>query len=237
MLAVIESGNANRTTHATESNDVSSRSHAICQISLRQRNGKLLGKLSLIDLAGSERGADTSSNNRQRRLEGAEINKSLLALKECIRALDSASSHVPYRASKLTLVLKDAFTRSSAKTVMIACVSPAASSADHTINTLRYADRIKERTVGGAQKQQGGVREVVGERRGNLPAAPKRVVESKQQQDEEEQEDLDEEDFHRTIESLFEEEETLLNLVVPLQLNSFFPDHSYLLHALPDCSI
>jgi kinesin family protein 2/24 len=82
-------------------------------------------------------------------MEGAEINKSLLALKECIRALDSNSSHVPYRASKLTLVLKDSFTNKRSRTVMIAAVSPAASSADHTINTLRYADRIKERVVGG----------------------------------------------------------------------------------------
>lgn len=102
MLSVIETGNANRTTHATESNDVSSRSHAICQVSLRTAAGKLAGKLSLIDLAGSERGADTVSNNRQRRLEGAEINKSLLALKECIRALDSNSSHVSAAPSPLT---------------------------------------------------------------------------------------------------------------------------------------
>jgi hypothetical protein len=147
---VIENGNSNRTTHATESNDESSRSHAICQISLRT-NGKELGRLSLIDLAGSERGADTKSHNRQRRMEGAEINKSLLALKECIRAIDSNSSHIPYRASKLTLVLKDSFTRQKSRTVMIATVSPAASSADHTINTLRYADRIKERTVSSQQ--------------------------------------------------------------------------------------
>ena len=91
----------------------------------------------MIDLAGSERGSDTQSNNRQRRMEGAEINKSLLALKECIRALDSKEIHVPYRASKLTLVLKDSFTRANARTVMIATVSPAASSADHTVNTLR----------------------------------------------------------------------------------------------------
>lgn len=151
---IIETGNRNRTTHATESNEESSRSHAICQIALKQGE-RLVGRFSLIDLAGSERGADTKSHNRQRRMEGAEINKSLLALKECIRALDSASSHVPYRASKLTLVLKDSFTNKKSRTVMIVNVSPAASSADHTLNTLRYADRIKERVVGGQQQQAG----------------------------------------------------------------------------------
>jgi kinesin family protein 2/24 len=148
LQSIVDTGNRNRTTHATESNDESSRSHAICQIALRVGE-RQVGRLSLIDLAGSERGADTKSHNRQRRLEGAEINKSLLALKECIWALDSNSSHVPYRASKLTLVLKDSFTRETSRTVMIANISPAASSADHTLNTLRYADRIKEQTVGG----------------------------------------------------------------------------------------
>jgi len=148
LQAIVDTGNRNRTTHATESNDESSRSHAICQIALRIGE-KQVGRLSLIDLAGSERAADTKSHNRQRRLEGAEINKSLLALKECIRALDSNSSHVPYRGSKLTLVLKDSFTRGTSRTVMVANISPAASSADHTLNTLRYADRIKERVVGG----------------------------------------------------------------------------------------
>lgn len=159
MLSIIDLGNRNRTTHATESNDVSSRSHAICSVVIRsQRNGRIVGKLSLIDLAGSERGADTKSHNRQRRMEGAEINKSLLALKECIRALDCNSNHVPYRASKLTLVLKDSFTNKNSRTVMIVNVSPTASSADHTLNTLRYADRVKERKPGGgggAVGQQG----------------------------------------------------------------------------------
>ena len=141
-----------RTTHSTEANDTSSRSHAICQIMLRDRNsGKLRGKLSLVDLAGSERGNDTKSHNTQRRSESAEINTSLLSLKECIRALGAnknGTKHVPYRASKLTLLLKDCFTSSQAKTTMIATVSPGASSADHTLNTLRYADRIKEQKVG-----------------------------------------------------------------------------------------
>ncbi|CEG42895.1 kinesin-like protein [Plasmopara halstedii] len=149
LLQVISRGNSLRTTHATELNDVSSRSHCICQINLRDKGtGRLHGKLSLIDLAGSERGEDTKNHNRQRRMESAEINRSLLALKECFRALDSGvRTHIPFRASKLTQVLKDSFVNSKARTVMIAAVSPCASSSDHTLNTLRYADRVKEKRV------------------------------------------------------------------------------------------
>lgn len=99
--------------------------------------------MSFIDLAGSERGADTLDQNRQTRMDGAEINKSLLALKECIRALDLEKKHTPFRGSKLTQVLKDSFTGNS-KTTMIANISPAASCCEHTLNTLRYADRVKE---------------------------------------------------------------------------------------------
>lgn len=150
LLQVINKGNSLRTTHATELNDVSSRSHCICQINLRDKEtGRLHGKLSLIDLAGSERGEDTKNHNRQRRMESAEINRSLLALKECFRALDSGGrgTHIPFRASKLTQVLKDSFVNAKARTVMIAAVSPCASSSDHTLNTLRYADRVKEKHV------------------------------------------------------------------------------------------
>jgi len=76
-------------------------------------------------------------------MEGAEINKSLLALKECIRALDTKSSHVPFRSSKLTMVLRESFLGENSKIVMIACINPGSSSADHTLNTLRYAERLK----------------------------------------------------------------------------------------------
>ena len=148
FLSLIEEGHNNRTTHATEANDVSSRSHAICQVLLRdKKTGKMKGKLSLVDLAGSERGTDTKSHNRQRRTESSDINTSLLALKECIRAIDSDSKHVPYRQSKLTLILKDCFVSKSARTAMISTLSPGSNSTDHTINTLRYADRIKEQKV------------------------------------------------------------------------------------------
>jgi len=83
---------------------------------LRDKNNEArFGKLTLVDLAGSERADETQSNDKQRRAEGAEINKSLLALKECIRALDSnkngGDNHVPFRSSKLTLVLRDSFVK------------------------------------------------------------------------------------------------------------------------------
>ncbi len=84
----IEYGNSVRTTKATQANDTSSRSHAVCQIKVRNGSGSITGKFLLVDLAGSERAQDIKSNNRDRRIEGAEINKSLLALKECIRALN-----------------------------------------------------------------------------------------------------------------------------------------------------
>lgn len=149
FLALIDVGQNNRTTHATEANDESSRSHAICQVLFRDSaTKKLKGKLSLVDLAGSERGSDTKSHNRQRRTESSEINTSLLALKECIRAIDGDSRHVPYRQSKLTLILKDSFTSNSARTAMIATLAPGSLSTDHTVNTLRYADRIKEKKIG-----------------------------------------------------------------------------------------
>jgi len=101
----------------------------------------------LIDLAGNERGADTSSADRQTRMEGAEINKSLLALKECIRALGRKGAHLPFRVSKLTQVLRDSFIGEKSKTCMIAMISPGLSSCEHSLNTLRYANRVKELSV------------------------------------------------------------------------------------------
>ena len=99
----------------------------------------------LVDLAGSEKAQDSQSNIKQRRIEGAEINTSLLALKEWIRAMDSGRKHVPFRQSKLTMVLRDSFIGGKTKNhvIMIACISPDQTSSDHTLNTLRYAERLK----------------------------------------------------------------------------------------------
>lgn len=164
----IERGNASRSTGSTGANEESSRSHAILQLAVKKhseikdsrknndgneaKSGRVVGKISFIDLAGSERGADTTDNDRQTRIEGAEINKSLLALKECIRALDNDQIHIPFRGSKLTEVLRDSFVGNS-KTVMISCISPNAGSCEHTLNTLRYADRVKSLSRSGNPKK------------------------------------------------------------------------------------
>ena len=152
MKIIIDKANSVRTTHNTVTNETSSRSHAICNIIIREKGSKEFGKLSLVDLAGSERAQETQSNNRLRRAEGAEINKSLLALKECIRALQARKTsgnsdiHVPFRASKLTHVLRDSFVSKSDKSriIMISCINPSYISSNHTKNTLRYSDRLKE---------------------------------------------------------------------------------------------
>ncbi|NXY18876.1 KIF24 protein, partial [Atrichornis clamosus] len=143
LLEVILKGGKERSTGATGVNSDSSRSHAIIQIQIKDTANRTSGRISFIDLAGSERAADARDSDRQTKMEGAEINQSLLALKECIRALDQEHTHTPFRQSKLTQVLKDSFIGNS-KTCMIANVSPSHIATEHTLNTLRYADRVKE---------------------------------------------------------------------------------------------
>ncbi|KFZ53823.1 Kinesin-like KIF24 [Podiceps cristatus] len=143
ILQVILKGGKERSTGATGVNSDSSRSHAIIQIQIKETANRTFGRISFIDLAGSERAADARDSDRQTKMEGAEINQSLLALKECIRALDQEHAHTPFRQSKLTQVLKDSFIGNS-KTCMIANVSPSHIATEHTLNTLRYADRVKE---------------------------------------------------------------------------------------------
>lgn len=122
------------------------------QIKIRQRDlatgtAAVLrtSKLSMIDLAGSER-ASATKNQGERLVEGANINKSLLALGNCINALGEARAkpgHIPYRNSKLTRLLKDSL-GGNCRTVMIANVSPSAAHYEDTLNTLKYANRAKE---------------------------------------------------------------------------------------------
>ncbi|TVU03690.1 hypothetical protein EJB05_50754, partial [Eragrostis curvula] len=148
VMKLLQQGNKNRTTEPTRANETSSRSHAILQVVVEYRcmDGvnivTRLGKLSLIDLAGSER-AQATDQRTQRSIEGANINRSLLSLSSCINALVEGKKHIPYRNSKLTQLLKDSL-GGYCNTVMIANISPSNISFGETQNTLHWADRAKE---------------------------------------------------------------------------------------------
>uniref|UniRef100_A0A672RQ24 Chromosome-associated kinesin KIF4-like n=1 Tax=Sinocyclocheilus grahami TaxID=75366 RepID=A0A672RQ24_SINGR len=149
MVGCLELGNSARTVGSTAMNAASSRSHAIFTISLEQRrkgdNDVMVSKLHLVDLAGSERQKKTKAEG-DRLKEGISINRGLLSLGNVISALGDESkkgSFVPYRDSKLTRLLQDSLGGNS-HTLMIACVSPADSNIEETINTLRYADRARK---------------------------------------------------------------------------------------------
>eukprot|EP00198_Chlamydomonas_reinhardtii_P003876 XP_001693212.1 kinesin family member heavy chain [Chlamydomonas reinhardtii] len=101
----------------------------------------LCAKMHLVDLAGSERAKRTKAEGARLR-EGIHINRGLLALGNVINAIVDNHKHVPYRDSKLTRLLQDSLGGNS-RTVMIACVSPADSNFEESLNTLRYADRAR----------------------------------------------------------------------------------------------
>eukprot|EP00656_Telonema_subtile_P054995 TRINITY_DN8368_c0_g1_i1.p1 TRINITY_DN8368_c0_g1~~TRINITY_DN8368_c0_g1_i1.p1 ORF type:complete len:765 (-),score=199.17 TRINITY_DN8368_c0_g1_i1:75-2369(-) len=149
VMELLHLGNKYRTTETTDANKTSSRSHAMMQICVEQQDRTpgihqevRVSKLSMIDLAGSERASQT--NNRGiRMVEGANINRSLLALGNCINALGVNGGDVkfvPYRDSKLTRLLKDSL-GGSCRTVMIATLSPCSANYEENINTLKYASR------------------------------------------------------------------------------------------------
>lgn len=152
ILEALDYGNKNRTQHPTDMNATSSRSHAVFQIYLRQQDKTAslnpnvrVAKMSLIDLAGSERASATNAKGARLR-EGANINRSLLALGNVINTLANPrckKTHIPYRDSKLTRLLKDSL-GGNCRTVMIANVSPSSLSYEDTHNTLKYANRAKE---------------------------------------------------------------------------------------------
>lgn len=167
ILRLLSEGNKRRRMESTAANQVSSRSHAVMQISVNKtkelripqgnrRSLRLLveerrttvqsSTLSLIDLAGSERAASTQ-NRGSRLREGANINKSLLALANCINALSQSGSSIPqrvkYRDSKLTHLLKPSL-EGNCRVCMIAAINPSHKSYEESHNTLKYANRAKQ---------------------------------------------------------------------------------------------
>lgn len=161
VLAVVREGHRNRRVGSHEMNKDSSRSHSLLTVHVdrvtkddsNQATTTKYGKVSFVDLAGSERLKETRSSNAE---ETSNINKSLLTLGKVISALSSASSapsssttsnpqsnaFIPYRDSKLTMLLMDSLGGNSL-TLMIACVSPSAVALDDSLSTLNYATRAK----------------------------------------------------------------------------------------------
>ncbi|KAG1692835.1 hypothetical protein DVH05_024448 [Phytophthora capsici] len=154
LLEVLDRVKDLRSTESTSVNHQSSRSHLVCYINLRHRSsqsdtlGKLYGQLVLLDLAGSERNEDSFYHDAARRKEAIEINKSHLALKECVRAIgrEDSTGFVPYRASVLTRILKSCLWSMNSRASVIATISPLSIDTEHTLHTLLCAGQMLEDT-------------------------------------------------------------------------------------------
>ncbi|KOX70429.1 Kinesin-like protein KIF16B, partial [Melipona quadrifasciata] len=166
LMSYVEEGTKARKTASTLQNRSSSRSHALLTIAVAEeshgvgngvttspaRRNEILprggSKLRLVDLAGSESAATCSGVHRLK--EGANINKSLVALGNVISALAERGTagsgpgrrFIPYRDSSLTWLLKDAL-GGNATTIMLATISPASGSYNETAHTLRFAQRVQ----------------------------------------------------------------------------------------------
>jgi len=174
LLRVIARGDMARRVAGTQFNSRSSRSHAVVQVVVESRDrvpggnpmggGKTQGggvrvsTLSLIDLAGSERAAES----KERREEGSHINRSLLTLGTVIARLsetkgkDKNANHLPYRDSKLTRLLQPALSGNSLVSILCTISTGAQSATNETVNTLKFAARARNNIVSHAKKAEDG---------------------------------------------------------------------------------
>ena len=145
VFEAISSGTANRVVCSTGQNARSSRSHTVFIISLEQTlaDGTVkISKINLVDLAGSEKLSKTGAQGQALK-EAQKINLSLTTLGRCIKALTSGGSeHVPYRESKLTLILKESLS-GAAMTTLIVTGSMRKVHQEETISTMQFAERAK----------------------------------------------------------------------------------------------
>jgi len=143
-----------RKTSATKMNDFSSRSHSVFIMNIKAVNSitgvTLQSALNLIDLAGSEKVADTGSQGQQLK-EAKKINSSLSSLSNVITSLSNKSQHIPYRNSKLTFLLRDSLGGNS-KTLMFININPNKKNVNESINTLRFATTVNNCNIGTARK-------------------------------------------------------------------------------------
>jgi len=153
----LRSASARRETGATGANATSSRSHAVYQISTPGG-----GRLLLVDLAGNEGSIETLYHTKEQMAESAEINASLMALKNCLHARATSAPHIPFRDSTLTRVLQDALTDPKAATAVLACLSPACTHLELSLRTMAVSVKLMGReeaaTVGMADLRDVGVK-------------------------------------------------------------------------------
>ena len=139
---------SNRATAATKSNAFSSRSHSVFTLRIQARHELTAqvrsGVLNLIDLAGSERLTKSGAEGETLK-ETQAINSSLSALSNLIRALHQKNAHLPYRDSKLTLLLKESLTKNS-KTMMMCNLNPSHFNTNESLCTLRFAQDVAKVT-------------------------------------------------------------------------------------------
>ncbi|TBU14035.1 kinesin motor domain-containing protein [Ordospora colligata] len=186
-MNIIDKGIALRKTGITGANSKSSRSHAVVLVNFFEDSGVQFDRrtstkeyasrnssrsIVFVDLAGSERGSDRKDMSSDVKNEGAEINKSLLALKECIRGMEKDKKHLPFRQSKLTQILKNSFVGMS-RTCLIATISPSLDNVEHTLNTLRYAARIKEGTYQGTRAMESPIKKTAAHLNHSMSISPK----------------------------------------------------------------
>jgi len=145
IVALMARGSANRSIGATRMNADSSRSHSVFIMRITKRDlssgATTVAGLRLVDLAGSEMVKKTAATG-ERLKEAQNINLSLSALGNVIKALTSGDKHVPYRNSKLTRILADSLGGNS-KTLLIVTASPSTYNAMETLSTCRFGERAK----------------------------------------------------------------------------------------------
>ncbi|KAJ9555322.1 hypothetical protein OSB04_009936 [Centaurea solstitialis] len=155
-ISLYKLGSQLRSTASTNSNKSSSRSHCMIRISMTCSDAtarrKITNKIWMVDLGGSERVLKTKAWGR-RFEEGKAINLSLSALGDVINALQRKNSHIPYRNSKLTQVLKDSLGEDS-KTLMLVHVSPKEEDLCETVCSLNFALRLRSIHLGKTESNE-----------------------------------------------------------------------------------
>ena len=163
---IVDLAKLNRNEEATIMNPKSSRSHAIFLQKLTNAITAQQSTLFLVDLAGSER-IKKSDVSGDRRDEAIAINTSQSTLGKCINGLADKSTHVPFRESKLTKILHEAF-GGNCQTTLIVTLSPELNDLEETISSLMFGQRARRVQCKPLQAKEGDMKSINSELRAQL---------------------------------------------------------------------